>query len=62
MTITDDEGNIISEKDAIKTTLKILDEYKADTNSDFDRGFRAMKALIQKSKEKHPSTKGGEHR
>jgi len=61
MTLTDDEGNIISEKDAIKTTLKILDGYKADTDSDFDRGFRMMKALIQKSKE-HPSTKGGEHR
>jgi len=45
--VTDDEGNQISEGTAIKTGLHILSECKADDNSDFSKGLRAMRQLIK---------------
>ena len=45
--IVDDEGNVISESDAIKTGLNILKNCKADDDSDFSKGLRAMRELIK---------------
>lgn len=47
MTLTDDEGNTISEKDAIKTGLAIIEGCPADDDSDFSKGLRAMRQLIR---------------
>ena len=45
--MVDDEGNTISESDAIKTGLDILQNCKADDDSDFSKGLRAMRKLIK---------------
>lgn len=47
MAICDDEGNTISEKQAIKTGLAIIEGCPADGDSDFDKGLRAMRQLIK---------------
>jgi len=47
MTICDDEGDAISEKQAIKTGLAIIEDCPTDSDSDFDKGLRAMRQLIK---------------
>jgi hypothetical protein len=52
MTLTDDEGNTISENDAIKTGLSIIEGCPAEDDSDFSKGLRAMRRLIKAHGEK----------
>jgi len=50
MTLTDEEGNLISERDAIKTGLAIIDGVKADDGSDFSRGILLLRAMVAAKK------------
>jgi hypothetical protein len=52
MTLTDDEGNTISESDAIKTGMDILINCKTDDDSDFSKGLLAVRKLIKAHSQK----------
>lgn len=54
MTITDDEGRTISEKDAIKTSMAILENYDASGDDDFSKGIRALREVIVKRRRGAP--------
>jgi hypothetical protein len=50
--MSDDTEITISEKDAIKAGLAILKDCKAEDESDFSKGLRAMRQLIKAHAEK----------
>jgi hypothetical protein len=48
MTVVDDEGHIISEKDVIKTGLRLVGmDVSNDPDSDFKRGMQTLQKLLR---------------